>query len=231
MTLKKTPQDKTTRRSAIEIRQTRPEDFPGIIELTRRVYPDALPYGEDQLSSHVKVFPEGQLVASEVETGRICGMAASLIVLWDDYDVGDDWRDFTDHGYFTNHDPAGHTLYGAEVMVDPRLQGRGLGKRVYSARRRLAQGLGLRRIRAGARLRDYHKWADRLTPRDYVEKVAQGEIGDRTLSFQIKQGFRPLAVVGGYLPNDPSSLGYAAVIEWLNPEHLPDGSGAAGTAG
>ena len=26
-----------------------------------------------------------------------------------------------------------------------------------------------------------------------------------------------LAVVSGYLPNDPKSLGYAAVIEWINP--------------
>jgi hypothetical protein len=27
-----------------------------------------------------------------------------------------------------------------------------------------------------------------------------------------------LAVVGGYLKNDPESLGYAAVIEWQNPD-------------
>ncbi|GEM_PF-1459647 len=43
-------------------------------------------------------------------------MAASLIVLWNDYDMKASWRDFTDHDMFTNHDPErGRTLYGAEV--------------------------------------------------------------------------------------------------------------------
>ena len=41
---------------------------------------------------------------------------------------------------------------------------------------------------------------------------------DPTLSFQLKEGFHVLAVVPHYLSDDPESLGYAAVIEWLNPE-------------
>jgi hypothetical protein len=32
----------------------------------------------------------------------------------------------------------------------------------------------------------------------------------------LRQGFHVLAVVGGYLGNDPESLGHAAVIEWVN---------------
>ncbi|MEO6969541.1 MAG: hypothetical protein ABI217_01435 [Chthoniobacterales bacterium] len=44
------------------------------------------------------------------------------------------------------------------------------------------------------------------------------DLNDPTLSFQIKQGFVPLAVAPDYLHHDPESLGYAAVIEWLNPE-------------
>jgi hypothetical protein len=46
----------------------------------------------------------------------------------------------------------------------------------------------------------------------------QGELSDPTLSFQLRRGFRVLATVSGYLRHDPESLGYAAVIEWLNPE-------------
>jgi hypothetical protein len=41
---------------------------------------------------------------------------------------------------------------------------------------------------------------------------------DPTLSFQLKEGFHVLAVVPHYLTDDPESMGYAAVIEWLNPE-------------
>jgi len=32
----------------------------------------------------------------------------------------------------------------------------------------------------------------------------------------MRQDFHVLAVVGGYLGNDPESLGHAAVIEWIN---------------
>ncbi len=75
---------------------------------------------------------------------RVVGMAASLIVFWDDYDMKDSWRDFTDHGMFTNHDPVkGRTLYGAEVMVRPSMQGRGIGSKIYHARRELVRRLGV----------------------------------------------------------------------------------------
>jgi GNAT superfamily N-acetyltransferase len=144
-------------------------------------------------------------------------MASSLIVLWDDYGLGANWRDFTEGGMFSNHDPAqGKTLYGAEVMVHPALQRHGVGKELYAARRALARRLGLLRIRAGARLRDYHRHAGRLTPEQYVAAVVRGELGDRTLSFQLGQGFQVIGVVSGYLAHDPESLGHAAVIEWVN---------------
>jgi len=43
-------------------------------------------------------------------------------------------------------------------------------------------------------------------------------IKDPTLSFQLKHGFHVMGVVSGYLLHDPESLGYAAVIEWINSE-------------
>ena len=98
---------------AIEVRNTTSDDFPGIIEICRLVYPDSPAWRADQLSSHLQHFPEGQFVAIEAGTNRIVGMAASLILLWADYKPEETWGDFTDNGMFTNHDPEGHTLYGA----------------------------------------------------------------------------------------------------------------------
>jgi GNAT superfamily N-acetyltransferase len=156
-------------------------------------------------------------------------MAASLIVLWDDYSMDTAWRDFTDHGLFTNHDPEhGRTLYAAEIMVDPDCQGQGLGSRLYAARRELVERLGLLRIRAGARLRGYHVHAGRLAPEDYLEQVARGELHDPTLSFQLRRGFHVLGLIRGYLRHDPESLGYAACIEWLNPRVARDEDRAPG---
>ena len=201
----------------IRVRQRRPEDTPHIIEIFRAIYPDSPPWTPTQLASHLEVFPEGQLVA-EVD-GRVVGMAASLIVLWDDYSMDTSWRDFTDHGMFRNHDQArGRTLYGAEIMVHPAFQGHGVGKRLYEARRELVGRFGLLRIRAGARLAGYHRQADRLSPEEYTRRVVAGELTDPTLSFQLARGFAVIGVARHYLRHDPESLGHAAVIEWLNPK-------------
>jgi len=204
--------------SEIQVRNTLPRDFDSITELTRSVYSGAPPWTRAQLESHVRVFPEGQFVAIE-QSGRVVGMAASVVIHWDDYDFAGSWRDFTDGGMFTNHDPEkGRTLYGAEVMVDPTLQKHGIGSMLYKARRQLAERLGLRRIRAAARLRGYHRYAATMTPERYAELVSSDEIHDPTLSFQLKHGFKILGVVQGYLRHDEESRGHAAVIEWRNPQ-------------
>jgi GNAT superfamily N-acetyltransferase len=201
----------------ILVRNTRPDDFEAIIDVSREVYPASPPWSKEQLSSHLRVFPEGQFVAVEEDCRRVVGMAASLIVWWDDYDMTTHWRDFTDGGMFTNHDPVrGRTLYGAEIMVRPGDQRKGNGSRLYEARRRLAKGRNLLRIRAGARLRGYHHYADRMSAEEYLLRVVRGELHDPTITFQLKHGFHVLAVVPGYLRHDPESLGYAAVIEWIN---------------
>ncbi|HEX9800142.1 MAG TPA: GNAT family N-acetyltransferase [Thermoanaerobaculia bacterium] len=203
----------------LELRNLRRDDFPGVIALCERVYPGTAPWKLEQLESHLAVFPEGQFVVVSRDDGRVVGMSSSIIVHWDDYAFDADWREWTAGGYFTNHDPqGGRTLYGAEVMVDPKLQRRGIGKWLYAARRDLVKRLGLLRIRAGARLRGYHRDAERMSPEAYVQAVVRGELRDPTLSFQLREDFEVLAVVHSYLRNDPESCGYAAVIEWLNPE-------------
>lgn len=205
------------RRQRFEVRNTRPEDFAGIANLTLETYPGSPPWNERQLASHLQLFPEGQFVAVEAGTGQVVGMAASLILLWDDYAGNMNWGEFTSNGMFTNHDPIhGRTLYGAEIMVKPSLQRSGIGKKIYQARRELAERLGLLRIRAGARLRGYHRHAHRMGAEEYTIRVVQGRIHDATLTFQLKQEFHVLAVVSGYLHYDPDSRGYAAVIEWIN---------------
>jgi GNAT superfamily N-acetyltransferase len=200
------------------VRQTKPADIIRMIRLCQEVYPESPAWSEEQLISHQAVFPEGQFVVEDRADGTIVGFAASLIVNWDDYEWTSPWRDFTAGGYFTNHDPrSGRTLYGAEIMISPKRQGTGAGTKLYLAREELAKRLGLLRIRAGARLRNYHRHAKRMSAEQYVHSVIDGKLRDPTLSFQLKRGFHVLRVIAGYLRHDPESLGYAAVIEWINP--------------
>ena len=208
------------------VRNTAPQDFAGISDLCRRIYPDTPPWNAEQLSSHLHFFPEGQFVAVHGEQQAVVGMSASLIVDWEDYATLDSWEQFTADGMFTNHDPGrGRTLYGAEIIVDPGLQHHGIGNKLYDARRALTESHKLLRIRAGSRLRGYGQCCAQLAPEEYVAEVVEGRAYDPTLSFQLQQGFHVLAVVPHYLSDDPESLGYAAVIEWVNPtlirsEHL-----------
>jgi ribosomal protein S18 acetylase RimI-like enzyme len=209
----------TSQPSQVTVRNTAPSDFAGITDLCRRIYPDTPPWNAEQLSSHLRVFAEGQFVAVYGPDEHVVGMCASLIVDWEDYAMLDSWDQFTADGMFTNHDPhRGRTLYGAEVIVDPTLQHHGIGDKLYCARRRLTESHRLLRIRAGSRLRGYCNYVGKLDPETYVVGVVEGVEHDPTLSFQLKEGFHVLAVVPHYLTDDPESLGYAAVIEWLNPE-------------
>ena len=202
----------------VSVRRTRESDIPGIIELCREIYPFAEPWNEKALKSHQALFPDGQLVAVQGPDEKVVGMAASLVISWDDYDIDMSWGDFTGGGMFTNHDPKGRTLYGAEVMVSRQCQGCGIGKKIYAARRDIVHRHKLLRIRAGARLPGYQAFASQMSAREYVVNVITGRIGDPTLSFQLKQGFRVIGVVQKYLSSDPQSRGAAAVIEWLNPD-------------
>ncbi len=198
----------------VMIRPTEPADFEAIIELCRRVYPLQKPWRLDQLQAQRESFPAGQFVAVDAGSGQLLGMAACLVVDWDDYDIQDSYRDVTGAGRFDTHDPNGRTLYGAEVMVDPEVRRRGIGHKIYEARRDLVRRLGLARIRAGARLPGLHEHPE-LDPEEYVVEVVHGRLRDPTLTFQLREGFRVLAVTRDYL-NDPKSRNCAAVIEWQN---------------
>jgi len=198
----------------VEVRNVEPRDFPAIEALCLEVYPEAPPWTDDYLRSHLMVFPEGQFVAVDPASQAVLGYAATLIVKWDDFERLDSWNTLTATGTFSTHNPEGETLYAAEVLVDPACRGRGVGRAIYEGRRALLERLGLSRIRAGARLRGYAKHADTLTPEHYVQKVVAGELTDPTLSFQFRMGFRVIGLALHYLRDDPESHGHAALIEW-----------------
>lgn len=66
----------------VKIRGIRQEDIPELVKLSRACYPALVDedevWTESQLRNHLRIFPQGQIVA-ELE-GTIVGAASSLIV-------------------------------------------------------------------------------------------------------------------------------------------------------
>ena len=202
------------------LRYTHAGDITALIELQRRVYPYIPAFSAGKFLSQLEVFPQGQIVV-ELD-GRPVGCASSMIVSWDEWAGPHSWKEITASGTFDNHNPEGHTLYGAEVFVDPDLRGYGLGHLLYEGRKALCRAMNLKRIIACGRLPGYHKHAQELTPEQYAQKVVWGDLRDPVLGFQLHEGFHYCGVIEDYIPEDKESQGNASLIVWLNPSYDPD---------
>ena len=210
-------------KSEFNVRPGTMADIDALCQLNKEAYPtlaeDDIVWKPRNLLSHLRVFPEGQAVIEH--KGRIVGSCSSLIVNFGRDSYRDHtWVGITDGGMFYNHDPFGDTLYGADVNIHPDYRRRGLAAKLYAYRFRLAKRLNLRRIVLGGRLFDYHKYVKDMSPDEYARQVADGQMKDQVLSFQLKQGFTFKKVMHHYL-HDPLSEGNASFLEWLNPDYDP----------
>jgi predicted amidohydrolase/ribosomal protein S18 acetylase RimI-like enzyme len=201
----------------IVVREATGDDVDGILELMRACYPWVDPRNRERIQAQVRRFPQGQLVA--VRSKRIIGLAASMRLDLDDVGEDHSWKAITDDGAILKHDDEGPDLYGVDLMVHPDSRRMRIGHRLYEVRRDLARALNVRRIVFGGRMPGYQDHTQ-LSPEKYVDRVQAGRLKDPTLSFQFRQGFRPLRVLRDYLPWDKESGGHAVLMEWRNLDHV-----------
>lgn len=203
------------------IRNTRPDDVEKIVRLQQESFPVLARHSNiwrpEELRNHLQVFPQGQLVAVE-EDGTLVGSASTLIVTLDPEYAEHTWKGITADGMFTNHDPAGDSLYGADISTHPKFRHEGIGSMLYGARKELAIRLGLKRMISGGRLFNYCDFADKMSPLEYAQKVVKGELHDPVLSFELDNGFKFIKLLPNYL-DDPRSENFASFIEWLDPQY------------
>lgn len=203
----------------IIVRQMKRKDIDEVVELSKLSFPNMEPWTRKELESHLDIFPEGQICVEY--DGRVIASASSLIIDFDEYDDKHTYDEITGEGYITNHDPEGLNLYGISVMVHPEFRRMKIGRRLYEARKKLAQKLNLKSIIIGGRIPNYHKHAHEMTPREYVEQVTQHNIYDPVLTFQLMNGFSVKRINPRYLPDDDASLNFATLMEWNNVDYLP----------
>jgi hypothetical protein len=203
------------------IRQVEPADYGAIIEICKRVYPTEKPYTEEELDDHRRVFPEGQFVAFEVNTNAVAGVHFTLRLRMTDYHIDDSWDVLTAGGSFLDHNPAGPTLYGADIMVHPDHQHHGLAHALTDQARFLVEQERLWRMVGAGRLPGYGKVASTMTVYEYVEAVVSSKLFDPVLSIHLKDGWSAVKPIYGYLPHDEESARWAVVIQWVNPACPP----------
>lgn len=124
------------------------------------------------------------------------------------------------NGGGTGHVPDGDWYYGMTLVVRPDHRRHGIGAELYEIRKQVCRDLGLRGIVAGGVIPGFAGHKHAMSAAEYVAKVAAGELYDRTLSFQLENGFEVRGVLADYMPN-PTVDNYASLIVWENRDDAP----------
>lgn len=169
---------------------------------------------EHHIQTLIDRFPEGQVVIKV--NNQIAGCALAIILDYAKFDDQHTYKEITGNYTFNTHSPDGDVLYGIDVFIKPEFRGLRLGRRLYDYRKELCERLNLRGVAFGGRIPNYYKYANELSPKEYIDKVKRKEIHDPVLNFQISNDFHPAKILKNYLEGDESSHDYAVLLEWDN---------------
>ena len=200
----------------IELRYLTVDDYKELKKAMIEAYqnmPNAY-WNKRHILALVNKFPEGQILLTV--NGKIAGCALSILLNASNIEEQHTYREITGDFTFNTHVSNGDTMYGIDVFIKPAFRGLRLGRRLYDYRKELCEKLNLKGIVFGGRIPNYHKYADVLNPKEYLEKVKSKDIHDPVLDFQLSNDFHPTRVLKGYLEGDAASNEYAILMRWDN---------------
>lgn len=200
----------------VELRHLTIEDYEGLRKSMILAYENwqGAYWQEKHIAKLLNIFPEGQIAV--LVDGVVAGCALSVIIKYDHFGDSHNYSQVTGNSTFNTHSPSGDVLYGIDVFVVPEFRGMRLGRRLYDARKEVCERLNLKAIVFGGRIPHYYKYSDKLTPKEYIQKVKIKEIYDPTLSFQLSNDFHVKKVLRNYMPGDKESEEYAVLLQWDN---------------
>ena len=208
-------------RMQVTIVNTLPEHIPELITMHRLIFPTLDPsewYREAHYLNHIRLFPEGQMVALLHEDGkkRVVGSTSTFRTNFNFEHYRHTYLQAVANGWFSNHNPDGEWLYGGDLGVHPDFQRRGIGSKLYDARRQLVNRLNLRGEIAGGMLPGYERYRSEYTIEEYIQGVIEGRLVGKTLAMQVKNGFKFHGILYDHI-SDPRSDNCAALIVRENP--------------
>jgi predicted amidohydrolase/ribosomal protein S18 acetylase RimI-like enzyme len=200
----------------VELRNLAFEDYKQLKNSMVESYPEMADsyWRANDIETLLGVFPEGQLVI--LVDGKVVGSALSLIVDEKLVDKKHNYSQIIGDYSFSTHNPNGEILYGIDVFIHPSYRGLRLGRRLYDARKELCEKLNLKAIVFAGRIPSYGQYADKMTPKKYIEKVKSKQLHDPVLSFQLSNDFHVLRIMKNYLAGDEDSKEFAVLLEWNN---------------
>lgn len=187
-------------------------------QLELAAFPDADPthlISEADMLAYAEVFPDGFFVIMDGD--EVVGQGAGIFLDFDFDHPQHTILSITGENQCRNHDPEGDWYYGTDIIVHPAHRRRGIGAKLYELRKQLVRDRGKKGIIAGGYLASFKDHKVAMTAREYVDRVAAGELYDSTLTFQLGNGFEFRGMLENYL-EDEGNDGWAALIVWENDE-------------
>lgn len=164
---------------------------------------------EKKYLSHIKYFPEGQLLVRDGE--RV--IASSTTIRLNFSSKPHTFLEVSGDLWLTTNNPNGEWMYGLDVSVHPDFQGKGIGRAIYNSRQEIAKQIGCHGQITVGMPNGYKPFSDKMTIEEYCEKLHKGELTDPTVTAQTKFGFKWLKPIYNYL-NDPQSGNAGILMYW-----------------
>jgi ribosomal protein S18 acetylase RimI-like enzyme len=199
----------------VKIRKATLKDLPEIIRVEKEAWPEGTEASEEMFRSRIETYPDGVFVA--LHKKKIIGVVAFMLI---DYDLENPiptWNEVTDNGMIKGtHDPNAETIFGIDLTAAPDAP-RGTGTRLLMEVGRQAISKNLKRGVLGGRLPEYKKYADQMTPEEYINaKNENGEPLDMEVRFYKRAGLKIEKILPNYF-DDPDSLDFGVMLVWENP--------------
>lgn len=215
----------------IRVRQATIDDLDAIISVEEKAWPEKLRACREMYQSRLRTFPQGTLI-TEID-GKIEGVVVVQMMNFSSTPDIRTWNEATDYGYIKkSHNPEGNSLYGVNLSVSPKNQGR-VAVALLEAVGKLAIRHNLKQIVLGGRIPSFVRYLKQYCKNKNVsvisdkerDKIAEDYIQatnrredplDPEIRFYQKVGMKIAKLLPNYF-EDPASLNYGVLFVWHNP--------------